>query len=201
MSNKSAIALGLIIFASAIGLAYALQVNLRGEIYSERTPASDEEIHLKSVKSEILKQKDGHAHKHTQKLKGPLELTLIGPKNEIQTGDVFDLSMTLSSYEGLSEVDVLWSLPSGVRLVAGRMNEKVQLSANEPLQVSITLQWLSEQNEQIHAHASSELGPMGFSEVAQFNTVLDRVPTENKQQALEKSEDESSLLNLLKVFE
>lgn len=201
MSIKSAV-VGLLLFTGAVAVAYLLQVSLGGDVYSKRDPASENDIHLKSLKSEILKPKNGGKHIHTEKLRGPLSISVAGPDEELKSGDIA-LTLKLESQEDLSSVRVKWALPEGVRLVSGQLEEDVSVQAHVPKEVIIHLQTLNGKNHQIHVYVSGDQGAARFTEIAQYNTVFEPyLKPESKEDALQKADvDNEESTTVLKVFE
>lgn len=201
MSIKSAL-IGFILFVGAIGLAYMLHVSTRGDVYSMRTPASEDTIHLKGLKSEILNPEKGHRHRHTQKLKGPISLTLTS--SEESKNHTLPITLTIQSSEPLADVDVKWIIPDGVRLVSGNIEERISIGPEGPISITIHVQTLNENNNQIHARADGSLGAIQFSEIAQFNTSHKHLNSMSKKDVLEKSGhdgEDPDTTSLLKIFQ
>lgn len=200
MSIKSAL-IGLFLFVGAIGLAYMLHVSTRGSVYSTRTPASEETIHLKGIKPEILRPEKGHKHRHTQKLKGPISLALTS--SEESKNHTLPITLTIQSSESLDNVHVKWIIPDGVRLVSGNIEERISINPDTDTTLTIHVQKLNEANHQIHARADGSLGPIQFSEIAQFNTSHRHLNQARKKEVLQKNshDEEPDANSLFKVFQ
>lgn len=207
MSIKSAL-IGFLLFVGSVACAYFLQLKMGGEVYSTRTPASeDNEIHLKSVKQEILKGESGDRHVHTEKLRGPLRVSFDAPKSTEApaAGDIVRLNAHIIAQSESAAVRVRWSLPTGIELVSGVREEIINLASGESRQVSLEVRLLTGDNRQIHLHVDGSEGGMVFGEVAQYNTVFEHMlqsDAESKAEALQKLNAGDNVdAPLLKVFE
>lgn len=208
MSIKSAV-VGFLLFVGSVVCAYLLQVKMGGDVYSSRTPASeDNEIHLKSLKQEILKGEVGGRHVHTEKLRGPLRVAFDAPKSleAPAAGDILRLNAHVVALSESGSIRVRWSLPEGVELVSGVVEEVISVTPGESLELSLEVRLLTGDNRQIHLHVDGGDGASVFGEVAQYNTVFEgmlQADAESKAEALQKlnAEQENSGSPLFKVFE
>lgn len=201
MSIKAAVA-GALLFLGSIVLAYYLQVEMGGDVYSKRSPSSEQDIHLKSLKSEILKHRHGHSHIHTEKLRGPLKISLSGPEDASSLkSDTIPLILSIESDEDLPSVQIKWHLPDGVQLVGGRLEETVSIQAGVPKELNLYVQTMDHRNHQIHVHATSAQGTFQFVEVAQYNTVFEPYLRAEKETLQKATVDNEESTTVLKVFQ
>lgn len=186
MSIKSAL-VGAFLFLGAIGLAYYLQLKTGGEVYSKRDPASEQNIHLKNLKSDILKHEHKRGHIHTEKLRGPLKISISGPDHtDSLKNEIIPLILRLESDTDLTSVTVKWYLPEGVRLVSGVLEEEVSVQRGEPKELKIHVQPMDGRNHQIHVHASGPEGASRFVAATQYNTVFEPYLKAEAQDSLQK---------------
>lgn len=184
MSIKSAL-IGVLMFFGAIGLAYVLQLQSGGEIYSKRNPSSDEAIHLKNIKQEVLQPKHGSHPVHTEKLSAPIRLAFQGESEELKNSNSQRLVLSIKADQSFDSLKVRWILPEGVRLLSGQMEEQIAIQNGETKEMEIFYQILDPSNHQIHVFVSSQYSSIQFTEVAQYNTLFE--PYLNPESSSEKS--------------
>tara|TARA_Y100001935_G_scaffold253286_1_gene259146 strand:+ start:2397 stop:3026 length:630 start_codon:yes stop_codon:yes gene_type:complete len=209
VSVKSLLILA-VLFFSALGTAYFLQVKMGGEVYSQRNPSSDEEIHLHALKEQVLKPKKGASVIHTEKLRGPLEIHLSNAdKNGPSASGQITLNLQITSDRDLPHVRVRWVLPPGVQYLGGSgsfdghkfVEEEISVNRDVVVEKQIYLQLLDDLNRQIHVQVSSEQTGMQFTEVAQYNTLFEPYLNDGaKMESLQKSSVEDVKPDV-KVFE
>jgi hypothetical protein len=205
MSIKSCALIGILLFLGAVGLAYFLQVETGGQVYSKRLPASDDaQIHLRALKDRSLKMHQGVDLTHTEKLRGPVTLEFVGPKDSAQSAaDGFvNLKLVIHPESDLSNIRVVWVVPEGVKMTSGSEEEFVSLQKDEAYTVEASFQLLTGDNRQIHAQVSGAFHGAQFGAVAQYNTVFQTLLNDNgakKKEALQKMEGET--VTNLKVFQ
>jgi len=204
--------IGLSLFIGALLCAYGLQLHFGGEIYSYRSPSSSEDVHIRNLKDRVLQPKQGHPLIHTEKLKGPLRLTILGPTEETKdayTGNL-KLRLQLQSEEDLGSVQVKWILPAGVSFISGdgsfdgngNVLEEVSVARDEVVERVVYLQVADNANYQVHVQASSGNEYAHFTEVGQYNTLFEPfINPASKSETLEKSTIDEPDAPQFKVFE
>lgn len=207
MSLKS-LGIAILLFVGSIMLAFMIHVQMYGSPFersvelSARTPSSTQSVHLKSVKQETLNPIHHHGHKHTQKLKGPANISIESSlTGAAEVGQVFRLRLNFHSDVELDTVTFKWSIPEGIDVIYGNTEGEIHnLIPGEQQFVEIDLRSNTTENLQIHGHMQSQHGALSFSEVAQFNTVFEHQLNPSKSESLETTSDEDSSLQF-KVFE
>lgn len=148
-------------------------------------------------KMDVLGNKKDNLFKHTMKLRGPmtLEWNLIGDQPS-SPGDTFELEAVFSTQETIDTINAKLILPAGVQLVTGTQNFTVaHLTAENPQKIRFVFKQASGKNEQIHITATASKPGMRFSDTAQFNTLLEKEITKEKQILLRNSMQEENRLN------
>lgn len=185
----------IVLFVSVMAIAMASQYS--EESMSSRSPMAKKEMLLGEVKAPVLR--------HTSKVRGPLEsrIELIGATPE-NAGDVFVLRGLVSTEKDLRDVEFKWSIPAGLELVNGTTAGYISiLKAGEPSQVQITLRTLASQNYQVHLITGGADKGVKFGDSAQYNTLLQRVINQSKEELLkstEKAAAEDAKKQGLKIF-
>ncbi len=172
MSIKSAI-IGMLMFFGAIGLAYMLQLQSGGEVYSKRNPSSDEAIHLRNMKQEVLNHRHHPNHVHTEKLRAPIRLKFQGEAEESKGSSSQMLTLKIEAEQSFDELNIEWILPEGVRLLSGQLEEQISIQRGETKELVIFYQPLNQSNHQIHVHVSNHRSGLEFTQVAQYNTLFE----------------------------
>ncbi len=194
MSNNSR-AIVLFIFMLAIGIATITADNNSDSFH--RHPAQ-----IKTGKNWIFKEMPNSLHRHTQKLRGPLEvqITLLGSKPE-KPGDTFVLQGTISSDESLGNIDYKWGLPEGVEVVNGSVNGSLlSITGGQPVRLELTLKTLTGDNHRVHFVAGATQGQTRFADATQYNTLIQNLLDESKKELLKSTQEHYQEKTRFKVF-
>lgn len=173
---------GVLLFTCVAALAMAVQyTDFNG---GARAPSA------LSKKEQILGEMKGPVLKHTSKIRGPLEshIELLGAVPE-RAGDVFVLRGLVSSSKELRDVEFKWAIPAGLELVNGTVTGSISiLRPGEPTEVQVTLRSLASENQQVHLLTAGADGAIKFAESAQYNTLLQGLLDQSKEELLKSTE-------------
>ncbi len=150
----------------AIALAFNQAENDQATgLGARRSVASADAIHKELVLGTF---KPTAELRHTEKLRGPIEVRL---ESASPRGETFALRGVISTKQGLIDVEYTWSVPDGLEVVRGQLKGRVAaLSAEQPAQLEITLRVVGTGNQQVHLLAGATRGGVHFAESAQYNT-------------------------------
>jgi len=180
----------IILFIGVAAIALAAQYN--ETTMASRSPMAKKELMLGEGKAPVLR--------HTSKVRGPLEsrIELLGAIPE-KAGDVFVLRGFVSSEKELRDVEFKWSIPAGLELVNGTAAGQISiLKAGQPAEVQLTLRSLASENYQVHLIAAGADKGLRFADSAQYNTLLQGVIEQSKEELL-KSTEKAAAENDVKV--
>jgi hypothetical protein len=117
-----------------------------------------------------LSNEHSHLH-HTMKLGQTLNLKIKGNSTPPQNGQEFQLTGVLTSTQKVNRIRLQWSLPPGVALVSGDLEQEVlNITPGNEKTFHITLRSETEKNQQIHLKAEYQAGKTNIGAVAQYNT-------------------------------
>lgn len=154
---------------------------------AHRVPAS-KSAHMLSP-AEIAKN-PGQLLRMTKKLTNPLsvEVRMTGKSKKIIAGQPFTLAGRVKTSNPFSNLDLQWKLPEGVRIVSGPIKTHfISIEAGDTKEIEVTLISDADNNQQVHLVAGARRGNLKYSNVAQYNTVLEEELTEQKADLVKRS--------------
>lgn len=188
------------IFVMAIGLAAFRAEDAREPLQGSRGPASigAARFGLAGLKrGPASKRPDldvvsepSRAHKHTEKLSGPLTTSIELVGSAPNPGDIFVLKGSVLGSSSLEDVSFKWILPEGVELVNGEQTGTVgAVTEGKPFEVQVTLRQLSPKNEQIHLQVLASQGPQKFGHTSQYNSLMEQALQTSRKELQKSTED------------
>ena len=157
------------LFGSFVAIAFA--ANHAGE-YSGAPRARGPAAIATMQKEERLGEfKSLSGGRHTEKIRGPLSVTLEMIGTPPAVGETFVVRGTINSRRALTSANFAFSIPADVEVINGQVSGTVtNVDADQPAAVELTLRKLTSSSARVHFLANSEMGEIGFGDVAQLDT-------------------------------
>lgn len=154
-----------------------------------RGPAS-----ISGKKIVLASEAAAHAHKHTAKVRGPLEASveLIGARPN-GAGDVFILKGIVSSSEAVQNVEFSWRVPEELEVVNGSLKSVISsLSPEQPYEMQITLRQRGLDNGRVFLKVRGSSDGMKFGDSAQYNSMIQDVLAASRADLKKSAEEDAA---------
>lgn len=177
IENNSKISTWIIIRSILFGLCFILVASINDN------PKSDQLRNPSNINEKTNFTISNPLFKHTKKLSAPIITQIKSNTNNINDGETFILTGSLSTSSIVKNIEVNWLLPTDFSIVNGSKKSFITMAEpGQEYQFQLTVKSKTSVNQVIQLIAKSQMGNAYFSNSSQFHTKL--------QQELDKSNKE-----------